>query len=169
MLNNLVNLKKNEAKKVVSSSSCPRPGRKGVDTLGGLRPTKPPRKKSCQLDVWLSDFLWFARAILWPMISFKQFPMSHLSARSNLVNCCLIKNWTSYGYKPIRVLTRWTISCSDDRLLLGYSLPQYKPHRSTFLVFRQQIRLFVIILNFGWIVNPQEFWSGSKKIRLRST
>ena len=55
---------------------------------------------------------------LW--ISFKQFLMSLLSARSNLVNCFLKKNLTSNGSKPLGVLTSWTSSCSDKCLPIDY-------------------------------------------------
>ena len=59
--------------------------------------------------------------------------MTNVSARSNLVNLSLEKNLTSNRPKPIRVLTRTKPSCSDDRLPLGYLLPDFQPHRSNFL------------------------------------
>ena len=65
--------------------------------------------------------------------SFKKFHMGHLSARSNLVNFCSTKNLTSNGSKPIRVLTRTKSSCSDERLPIGYLLPDFQPIWSNFL------------------------------------
>ena len=41
---------------------------------------------------------------------------------------------TSNRPKPIRVLTRTKSSCSDDRLPLGYLLPDWQPHRSNFVI-----------------------------------
>ena len=64
--------------------------------------------------------------------SFKKFLMSHLSARSNLVNFCSTKNLTSNGSKPIRVLTRTKSSCSDDRLPIGYLLRNFQQIWSNF-------------------------------------
>ena len=60
--------------------------------------------------------------------------MTPLSARSTLVNLSLEKNLTSNRPKPIGVLTRTKSSCSDDRLPLGYLLPDFQPHRSNFFV-----------------------------------
>ena len=59
--------------------------------------------------------------------------MSHLSAKSNLVNFCSTKNLTSNGSKPIRVLMRTKSSCSDERLPKGYSLPDFQHNWSNFL------------------------------------
>ena len=66
-------------------------------------------------------------------ISFKQILMSHLSARSNLVNFYSKKNLTSNGCKPIRVLTRWTSLFSNKCLPKGYLICNLQPHRSSFL------------------------------------
>ena len=75
------------------------------------------KKFSCQSVKNIMNKLW---------TSFKKFLMSHLSARSNLVNFCSTKNLTSNGSKPIRVLTRTKSSCSDDRLPLGYDIPDFE-------------------------------------------
>ena len=64
---------------------------------------------------------------------FEGFLISYLSARSKLVNLSLRKNLTSNGYKPIGVLTHTKSSYSDDRLPIGYLLPDFQPHRSNFL------------------------------------
>ena len=60
--------------------------------------------------------------------------MTTSSFRSNLVNFCPKKNLTSNGSKPIRVLTRWTTSCSDDRVPLGYPLPDFQPIWRNFMI-----------------------------------
>ena len=64
--------------------------------------------------------------------TFERFLMTASSARSNLANCSLKKNLTSNGCKPIRVLTCTKSSCSDGHLPIGYSLPDFQPHRSNF-------------------------------------
>ena len=66
--------------------------------------------------------------------SFERFLMNTYNARSVLVIFQLKKNLSSNCCKPIRVLTRTKSSCSDDRLPLGYLLPDFQPHRSNFLV-----------------------------------
>ena len=40
---------------------------------------------------------------------------------------------TSNGSKPIRILTLEKLLYSDWRITLGYSLPDFQPHRSKFL------------------------------------
>ena len=67
-------------------------------------------------------------------LTFEWFLMTTLGARSTLVNLSLEKNLTSNRPKPIGVLTRTKSSCSDDRLPLGYLLPDFQPHRSNFFV-----------------------------------
>ena len=68
------------------------------------------------------------------MPTFEWFLMTNVSARSILVNLSLEKKLTSNRPKPIGVLTRTECSCSDDRLPLGYLLPDFKPHRSSFFI-----------------------------------
>ena len=58
--------------------------------------------------------------------NFERFSMTHLSARYILVEFFQKKNLTSNGSKPIRVLTRTKSSCSDERLPISYSLPDFQ-------------------------------------------
>ena len=66
------------------------------------------------------------------MPSFEQFLMTPLSARSILVNLSLKKK-ASNRPKTIGVFTRTKTSRSDERLPIGYSLPDFQLHRSNFL------------------------------------
>ena len=59
--------------------------------------------------------------------------MTPLSARSILVNLSLKKKKASNRPKTIGVFTCTKPSCSDERLPIGYSLPDFQPHRSNFL------------------------------------
>ena len=52
--------------------------------------------------------------------------MTNVSARSNLVNFSPEKKLTSNRPKPMGVLTRTECSYSNDRLPLGYSLPDFQ-------------------------------------------
>ena len=52
--------------------------------------------------------------------------MTHFSPRSFLVKLFPIKNLTSNGSKPLGVSTDATCSCSDDRLPLGYDIPEFE-------------------------------------------
>ena len=58
--------------------------------------------------------------------TFERFLMTSSSARSILVNFSLKKNLTLNGCKPIRVLTCTKSSYSDERLPLGYLLPDFQ-------------------------------------------
>ena len=58
--------------------------------------------------------------------------MTNVSASSILVNLSLEKNLTSNRPKPIGVLTRTGCSYSDDRLPLGYLLPDFQQLWRTF-------------------------------------
>ena len=58
--------------------------------------------------------------------TFECFLMTNVSARSNLVNFCPEKNLTQNRPKPIKVLTRTKSSYSDERLSLGYLLPDFQ-------------------------------------------
>ena len=44
---------------------------------------------------------------------------------------------TSNRSKPIRVSTRIKSSCSDERLPIGYPLPDFQPNRSNFFTAHQ--------------------------------
>ena len=67
------------------------------------------------------------------VLTFEWFLLTSLSARSNLVIISQKKNLTSNRSKPIRVLTRTKSSCSDERLPIGYLLPDFQPNWSNFL------------------------------------
>ena len=67
-----------------------------------------------------------------PQRTFEQFLMTTTSARSILVNLSPKKNLTSNRSKPIRVLTRISSSCSDDRLPNAYSLLDFQTIWSNF-------------------------------------
>ena len=55
---------------------------------------------------------------------------------------------TSNRSKPIRVLTRTKSLCSDDRLPLGYLLPDFQPHRSNFVIHFTSLH-FTPMINFS--------------------
>ena len=74
-----------------------------------------------------------------PQPTFGRFLMTSESARLILENLSPEKNLTSNGCKPIRVLTCTKSSCSDDHLPIGYSLPDFQPHRSNFFAQRKFI------------------------------
>ena len=57
--------------------------------------------------------------------NFERFLVIPLSARLILVHFVLTEYLTSNGSKPIRVLTRTISSCSDERLPIRYSLPDF--------------------------------------------
>ena len=67
------------------------------------------------------------------VLTFEWFLLTFLSARSNLVIISQKKNLTSNRSKPIGVLTRTKSSCSDERLPIGYSLPDFQLIWSNFL------------------------------------
>ena len=60
--------------------------------------------------------------------------MTSLSTRSILVIFSLKKNLTSNSSKPIWVLTNPNLFHDILRLPIGYSLPDFQPHRSKFLI-----------------------------------
>ena len=65
--------------------------------------------------------------------SFQLFSLSAFKVRSNFIHFS-IKKKTSNRSKPIGVLTPTKSSCSDDRLPIGYSMPDFRPNWSNFFV-----------------------------------
>ena len=60
------------------------------------------------------------------VLTFQRFLMTSLSARSNIVIISQKKNLTSNRSKPIGLLTITKVSCSDERLPIGYLLPNFQ-------------------------------------------
>ena len=79
--------------------------------------------------------------------TFERLLMTYLSARSNLVIISQKKNPTSNRCKPIGVLTRTKSSCSDERLPISYSLPDFKLIWSKFLMNFTSLHFTSSIIN----------------------
>ena len=84
-----------------------------------------------------------------PQTTFERFLMTTSSARSILVNFSPKKNLTSNRSKPIWVLTRIWSSCSDDRLPNAYSLLDFQPIWSNFLIHSLHFTSLYFIHNPG--------------------
>ena len=108
---------------------------KGVDTLGGSRPPKPPRRGRANYtfrhpaDV-KADF-----GLINPIS--KISVISGISGKSRVLRDFLTSNCST----PIRVWTCTKYSWSDDRLPLGYLLPDFQQIWSNFKIEIFQLQM----------------------------